>query len=97
MYVASEVGYYLSHRAGANLVLFSTLMASFSPMDHALGMPHNTAYLPFQFLDVQPLEMSFLDRLKNTVVTCVAEYLMRPMAFDGVDKLLDKHFPNEPR
>ena len=65
MYVASEVGYYLSHRAGANLVLFSTLMASFSPMDHALGMPHNTAYLPFQFLDVQPLQMSFLDRLKG--------------------------------
>ena len=50
MYVASEVGYYLAHRGDANLVLFSTLMASFSPMDHAMGMPHNTAYLPFQFL-----------------------------------------------
>ena len=41
--------------------------------------------------------MTFLDRLKNTVATCVAEYLMRPMSFDRVDKLLDKHFPNEPR
>ena len=42
--------------------------------------------------------MSFLDRLKNTVATCVAEYLMRNiLGFGRVDKLLDKHFPNEPR
>ena len=96
MYVASEVGYYLAHRSNANLILFSTLMASFSPMDHAMGMPHNTAYLPYQFLDKQPLQMSFLDRLKNTVLTNVAEYVMRnQVAFHRVDQMLDKHFPNE--
>ena len=48
--------------------------------------------------DVEPLEMTFLDRLKNTVATCVAEYLMRNVVgFGMVDKLLDKHFPNEMR
>ena len=40
----SGVGYYLAHRSNATLILLSTLMASFSPMQRGMGMPNNTAW-----------------------------------------------------
>ncbi len=68
MYVASEAGYYLAHHFGARLVLYTTIMSSFSIMDHAMAMPHNTAYLPYVMTPMQAGEMSFFERVKVSLV-----------------------------
>jgi hypothetical protein len=45
-------------------------------MDHAMGMPHNPAFLPFPFFDFQQ-DMNLLQRIINTVSTNVFEYVVR--------------------
>lgn len=74
-------------------------MASFSPMDHAMGMPHNTAYLPYVMTEMGIMtQMTFMERVKNTLMTNMMEYAGRNWhVFDKVDALLDKHFGSAPR
>ncbi len=67
-FIASEAGYYLAQKTNAALVLYFTAQTSLSPIDWAVGQPHNSAFLPFVLLDFQ-LPMTFLQRVLNTVAT----------------------------
>jgi hypothetical protein len=49
-----------------------------APMiDHAMGMPHNTALLPMGLLPYQPYKMNIFQRTLNTIVTNLFEYGIR--------------------
>ncbi len=48
-----EVGYYLAHRYGATLGLYSTFQQSLTTMNKAMGQPHHTGYMPAPFMRVQ--------------------------------------------
>ena len=92
-----EVGYWLANKFDASLAIYSTEQVSIPWIDHALGQPHNAAYLPNPF-SVMGTDMNFLERLINFVVTNFFHYGLTEIYIRGkVNALLDKHFPGEER
>lgn len=77
--IANEAGYYLAHRFGrARLCLYLTVQRSMPTMDHAMGMPHNPALLPFFALPfAAPREMDLHQRIASTVATLFFEHIIR--------------------
>ncbi len=66
----NEIGYYFVHRFGAQLVIYCSLQISVEHMDYALGMPHNTAYVPFGgAFDLYEENMNLWQRTLNTFLT----------------------------
>ena len=96
-FLANEGGYYLAKKFDASLVLYSTGQVSIPWLDAAMGQPHNPSYMPVALLD-SSTEMSFIERLKNFVITNLMHYAMRDYyLLNKVDAMLDKHFPGEER
>ena len=75
-FVGHEAGYYLAERFNASLVLYFTGQVSNPLIDHAMGMPHNLALLPFPML-AYPTEMTFWQRTVNFVVTNLFQHIVR--------------------
>ena len=75
-FVGHEAGYYLADRFNASLALYFTGQVAMPTIDHAMGMPHNLALLPFPMLGY-PLEMTFWQRTVNFVVTNLFQHLVR--------------------
>ncbi len=96
-FFASESGYYLAHKFNASLVMYFTGQASISFLDHALGMPHNPAFVPFLMLQYNH-PMTFFQRVVNTIATLFFQYVVRDYyVLSRGEALLDKHFPGEAR
>ena len=75
-FVGHEVGYYLADRFNASLALYFTGQMSMPTIDHAMGMPHNLALMPFPVLSY-PVQMSFWQRVANFLVTNIFEHVLR--------------------
>ena len=80
-FLGHEVGYYLADRFNASLALYFTGQFSIPIIDHAMGMPHNPALLPFVQLFFPslpfPMEMNFWQRITNSIVTNIFEHILR--------------------
>ena len=72
----NDVGYFLANHFGAELVLYFTGQTSLPFMNHAMGMPHNPAYMPLILFNFKP-PLSFFQRLLNTFATTVLHYYGR--------------------
>jgi glucuronosyltransferase len=93
----SETGYYLAKKFGdASIVLYSTGQVSFPWMDLAMGQPHNPSYMPLILFEYGT-DMSFLQRVKNLLVTTFMHTMRDYFLLNKVETLLDKHFPGEVR
>merc|ERR1712150_191287 len=91
-----ETGYYLATKFKSSVVLFSTGQVSIPWIDAAMGQPHNPSFMPIALLGYGS-DMSFLQRLKNTVVTTIMHNMRDYYMLNKVESLLDKHFPGEER
>ena len=74
--VGHEAGYYLAERFHASLVLYFTAQLSIPTIDHAMGMPHHPALLPFGPTHF-PLKMNFWQRTVNFLALTYAEHGFR--------------------
>ena len=80
----------------SSVVLFSTGQVSIPWIDAAMGQPHNPSFMPIALLEYGS-DMSFLQRLKNTVVTTIMHNMRDYYMLNKVESILDKHFPGEER
>ena len=92
----SEAGYYLATKFDAPIVLYSTGQASIPWLDNAMGQPHNPSFMPLALLEYGN-EMTFFERLKNSIVTTIMHNMRNYYMVGRVESLLDKHFPGEDR
>lgn len=97
VFLGNEAGYYLAHRWNASLVLYSTAQSGLPWVDTAMGQPHNPSYTPLP-LTPYSTDMTFLQRVVNTVTTFVFEHALRNWyILSRVEDMLDKHFPGVSR
>ena len=71
-----EAGYYLAQRFQAQLVLYFTAQLAIPTLDHAMGVPHHPALLPFGPTHF-PLKMNFWQRTINFLALSFAEHYFR--------------------
>ena len=71
-----EAGYYLAERFRAQLVLYFTAQLAIPTIDHALGIPHHPALLPFGPTHF-PHRMNFWQRTINFLALNYAEHVFR--------------------
>jgi len=91
----NEAAYFVAHKKNASLVLFLTAPVSFSWTNWAIGDISNPSFMP-----VIPTgytqEMTFIQRLINTVVTIVFQFGVRDLyALPKVHSMLESVFPDE--
>ena len=91
----NEAAYFVAHKKNASLVLFITAPVSLPWTNWAVGDIYNPSFIP-----VVPTgytqEMTFIQRLINTVVTIVFQFGIRDLyAMPKVHAMLETEFPDE--
>ena len=80
----------------ASIVLYSSGQGGFPWFDVAMGQPHNPSYMPLMLFEFGT-DMSFLQRLKNSVAMTIMHTVRDYYLLNRVEAILDKHFPGEVR
>ena len=76
VFMANDAGYFLANHFGADLVLYFTCQISLPFMNHAMGMPHNPAYMPLIVFNFKP-PLTFFQRVLNTIATTLFHHYGR--------------------
>jgi len=96
-FLGAEAGFYLAHKFKAPSAIYFTAQSNMPFISHAIGQPFNPSFQQFPMLAYSG-EMNFVQRALNTFATFMFEHVfMNIIIHNGVEALLDKHFPGEIR
>ena len=91
----NEAGYLVAQKKNASLVLFLTAPVSMPWSNWAVGDIYNPSFIPIAPTGYTQ-EMTFMQRMINTVVTIVFQFGVRDLyALPKVHSMLARVFPNE--
>ena len=94
---SEKLNFNLFSRFKAPLAVYSTAQANFPFISSAIGQPYNPSYSTMPILPFTG-HLNFFQRSINTFVAFFFEHVFRnTIILNGVNGLLDKHFPGETR
>ena len=91
----NEAGYFVAHKKDASLVLFLTVPVTLPWASWAIGDMYNPSFMPLVVTGYSQ-EMTFIQRLVNTVVTTVFKFGVRDLyILPKIHSMLANVFPDE--